>query len=106
MKRMYNPEQQQARLRFARVVVRLSKAALREKRNMAMNGVVLAMLPTGTTDRLNYWWDGFRFMWRKRGEANAPPLAGADAEASPEVTGYPAVGRHLRRRICSGTLAR
>jgi hypothetical protein len=94
MKRMYSPEQKEVRLRFARAVVRLSKAALRSKLCMAMDGVVLAMPPANATDRFNYCWDGFRFMWRRQGEANAPPLAGADnyAKQVPKARALPLWG--------------
>ena len=77
-KRKYSTDERKERLCFAKALVRLSKADLREKLAMSLDGVVLSMPPANPTDRFNYCWGGFHYMWRKRGEANLPPLAGAD----------------------------
>ena len=75
----YSDDEKRARLHFARPVVRLSKKALRAKLNMSLDGVVLSMPPVDETQRFNYCWDGFRFMWRKPEESAAPELDGADS---------------------------
>ena len=77
-KRKYSQDQKEKRLRFARSVVRLSYKDLRLKMAMSLDGVVLSMPPANPTDRLNYCWGGFHSVWRKKGEANLPSLAGAD----------------------------
>ena len=77
-KRKYNREEREARLRFAKAAVRLSKKALREKLSMSLDGVVLSMPPSKETERFNYCWGGFTHMWRKSSEANTPVLAGAN----------------------------
>ena len=77
-KRKYSKEQMQVRLDFAKAVLRLSIAALREKLNMSLDGVVLSMPPAAEIERFNYCWGGVTHMWRKVGEANLPRLAGRD----------------------------
>ena len=75
-KRKYGPEDREARLRFARSVVRLSKQELQSKFAMSLDGVVLSMPPAHETDRFNYCWSGVHRMWRKPGETKVPLLAG------------------------------
>ena len=66
------------RLKFAKGVLALSKAQLREKLSLAMDGVVLAMPPTDPTARMNFCRSGEEFMWRKPSEAFSPQLSGDD----------------------------
>ena len=68
----------QERLAFAKAVLRLTKAELREKLSLSMDGVVLAVPPKDATDRANYCAHGAGHMWRKRGEAGTEKLAGDD----------------------------
>ena len=77
-KRQYNKEERAARKAFSDAVLRLSRADLRRKLNMSMDGVVLSMPPEDDADRANYCWGGVTHMWRKPGEANTPKLAGED----------------------------
>ena len=77
-KRKYTKEQRRTRMAFAEAVLRLSKAALREKLCMSLDGVVLSAPPQREIERFNYCCGGISHMWRKRGEANLPRLAGAD----------------------------
>ena len=77
-KMKYSKEQMGMRLAFARMVLRMTKAELRAKVCMSLDGVVLSMPPTNATERFNYAWGGATHMWRKDGEANLPQLAGRD----------------------------
>ena len=77
-KRKYNQAQKRERVAFARGVLRLSRAALRQKMSMSLDGVVLSMPPAKEIERFNYCWGAATHMWRKRSEGNAPKLAGAD----------------------------
>ena len=77
-KRKYSPEVMQERLAFARAVLRLSKAQLREKLCLSMDGVVLSLPPKDAVDRVNYCTCGDTHMWRTKGEAASPELAGDD----------------------------
>ena len=76
-KRRYSQEDMEKRLKFAKGVVRLSRADLRLKLCISLDGVVLSMPPSNPTDRYNYCWGGFHCMWRKKSESNTPALAGA-----------------------------
>ena len=78
-KRKYSPEVQAERLTFAKSVVRMSAAQLREKLSFAMDGVILTMPPTDPTDRFNYCRHGDDHMWRKPSESFSPDLAGDDS---------------------------
>ena len=75
-KRKYGPEDREARLRFARAVVRLTRKELQSKFAMSLDGVVLSMPPARDTERFNYCWGGVHRMWRKPGETKGPLLAG------------------------------
>ncbi|CAE7245581.1 unnamed protein product, partial [Symbiodinium natans] len=75
-KRKYSAERRQERLRFARSVVQLSRARLREKLSFSMDGVLLSLPPRDPTDRRNYCAHGDGYMWRQRGEAGMERLAG------------------------------
>ena len=77
-KRRFDADEKKARVAFAKAALRLSKKDLREKLNMSMDGVVLSMPPGKESDRFNYCWGGATHMWRRKGEANVPALAGAD----------------------------
>jgi len=78
-KRLYSKDMKAARVLFARGVLRLSRADLREKLSLAMDGVVLGMPPDDPTDRLNFCRHGDTHIWRKREESCSPDLAGDDA---------------------------
>ena len=77
-KRVYITVEQEQRLKFAKHVMSLTKAQLREKLSLAMDGVVLAMPPSEPNSRINFCRSGELYMWRKPGEAFRPQLAGAD----------------------------
>ena len=77
-KRKYSKRRKQERLAFAKAVLRLTKAELREKPSLSMDGVGLAVPPKDATDRANYSAHGTGHMWRKRGEAGTEKLAGDD----------------------------
>ena len=77
-KRIYSKAEKEQRLKFAKHVVSLSKAQLREKLSFAMDGVILAMPPTDPTARINFCRAGEPRMWRKPSEAFIPQLSGAD----------------------------
>ena len=111
-KRKYTQDDRTARDKFARRVLRLSKAELRFKLAMSMDGVVLSMPPASEVERFNYCWGGFSHMWRKPGEANSPRLggnAGYDkqvplARAIPlwggcSAAGFQAVIWHARKKV-------
>ena len=76
-KHKHDKKGKQARLKFAKSVVALSAAALREKLSFAMDGVVLGMPPSDPCGRLNFCRYGDSHMWRKPCEAASPELAGA-----------------------------
>ena len=67
-----------ARCRWARRVLRLTVAELREELGMAMDGIVLARPPSGELERENFCTSDETHMWRKKNEAASPALAGAD----------------------------
>ena len=77
-KRVYSPKLRAARLAFARVVMRFSAAALRERLSFAMDGVVFTLPPPDPTDRLNFCRHGDTHVWRKKSEAWLPQLGGDD----------------------------
>lgn len=76
-KRKYTKAQKLARVAFAKAVLRMSRAALRAKLCMSMDGVVLSMPPASEMERYNYCWGAQTHMWRKHTEGNLPHLAGA-----------------------------
>ena len=77
-KRKYSAKRQGERLQFAKAVLRLTKAKLREKLCLAMDGVVLSLPPRDATDRANYCAHGDTHMWRLPSEAACVDLAGHD----------------------------
>ena len=76
-----SPELAQERVDFAKRVLRLSRAALRAKLSLSLDGVVLSMPPDDETDRRNYCFNGVTHMYRRRDEAAQPELAGEDPYA-------------------------
>ena len=66
------------RLVFARAILRLSRAALRAKLCLSLDGVILQMPPKDPTDRANHCLHGNTHMYRLEGEAASPQLAGED----------------------------
>ena len=77
-KRLYSKEQKDARLAFAKKVLRMTSAELNTAMAYAMDGVVLAMPPKDETERMNFCRHGEEFMWRKNTEAFSPKLSGDD----------------------------
>ena len=77
-KRQYSAKQMGERMRFAQLVLRLTKAQLRERLSLAMDGVVLGLPPGDATDRLNFCRYGDDRIWRKPAERFSPKLAGKD----------------------------
>ena len=53
-KRKYTREQKQERVAFAKSVLRLTQAALRDKLCMSLDGVVLSMPPGSEVERFNH----------------------------------------------------
>ena len=80
-KRQYDATLKAERLTFARQVVSLSRAQLRERLSLAMDGCVLSMPPSNPMDRWNFCKHGETHMWRKPQESNLPDLAGHDEYA-------------------------
>ncbi|CAE8653377.1 unnamed protein product [Polarella glacialis] len=78
-KRKYSPDVTAQRLAFAKAVLRMSKAQLRERLSLSLDGVVLSMAPKDPLERQNWCAHGDTHMWRKRCEAASPDLAGNDA---------------------------
>ena len=77
-KRRHDGAAMTKRMAFARRVLALSNAQLRERLSIAMDGVVLSMPPTGRVDRWNHCRFGETHMWRQHHEAASPALAGND----------------------------
>ena len=77
-KRTYTKEVMRQRLTFAQHVLSLSKAKLREKFSLAMDGVILGLPPKDPTERFNFCRAGEPFMWRKPSESFTPALSGDD----------------------------
>jgi len=83
-KRKYSVQERAVRSAFAKDVLRMTKAELRAKLCMSLDGVVLSMPPANEVERFNYCWGGITHMWRRTGEANLPHLAG-DTDYSKQV---------------------
>ena len=64
--------------KFAKAVLRLTDAELREKWCLSMDGIVLTMPPKDRTARYNYCRYGEDHMYRKPSESLNPDLAGDD----------------------------
>ena len=77
-KRCYDSSAKTQRVAFARRVLALSNAQLRERLSFAMDGVILSMPPSGRIDRWNHCKFGETHIWRQQDEATSPALAGND----------------------------
>ena len=77
-KRLYTKKQKEARVRFAKKVLSLSRKDLRSKLSLAMDGTVVPMPPADATDRINFCRHGDECMWRKPSESFSPNLSGKD----------------------------
>ena len=74
----YTTQQMQQRYKFARSVVALGPARLRQKLSFSMDGCVLTLPPRDLTDRLNFLRQSQTHMWRLKSERLTPKLAGQD----------------------------
>ena len=74
----YSAADKRKRLEFAQEVLGMSTKEYGKHVTMAMDGVVLALPPEDAVDRANFCRVGDTHMWRKRGEAAKPELAGKD----------------------------
>ena len=54
----------------------MSRAQLRRELGLSIDGVIIEMPPSGDVDRWNHCISGETHIWRKRGEAALPELAG------------------------------
>ena len=77
-KKKYDAETKAQRLAFAKHVVSLTVAQLKEKLSFAMDGVILSIPPSDPVARYNFCRHGETHVWRKASEAMDPDLAGAD----------------------------
>jgi len=77
-KRFYNKLDREARLAFAKAVLRLTIRELYEKLALSIDGVVLTMPPSDEADRYNYCRFGEDHMWRTHSESVKAELAGDD----------------------------
>ena len=113
-KRKYSKELAAERLRFAKAVVRLTKAELDEKLSFSMDGVVLALPPSDPTDRANFCAHGDTHMWRQPSESCSVELAGKDDYPKRvgkdrilpmwgglSKGGFAIVGFHPNRKLCT-----
>ena len=79
--RKYDKEQRALRLAFARPVVRMSAALLREKLSLSLDGAIVPVPPEDETERYNFCKFGDTHVYRKASEGLDPHLAGHDAYA-------------------------
>ena len=77
-KRKYDANTRAQRIAFAKQVLKMSAAQLRERLAFAMDGVILTMPPRDPTNRWNYCHYGEDHLWRLPSEACSPKLAGDD----------------------------
>jgi hypothetical protein len=77
-KRKYSKEVREERLKFARKVLRMTVAELRNVDLFFMDGKIVPMPPTDPTERLNFCKYGESHMWRKKTEGFKAELAGDD----------------------------
>ena len=75
-KRLFSTEDRKDRLRFAKAVLRMTKAELRKKFSFSMDGAVIPRPPEDPTDRLNFCRQGETHMYRKKNERAHPLLSG------------------------------
>ena len=66
------------RVAFAKRVLRLTAAELREKLSLAMDGVILGIPPQDPTDRLNWCKFGDTHIYRKPSETFSSELSGRE----------------------------
>ena len=85
-KRAYSAEDKKKRKKFADAVLRLSKADLRKKLCLSMDGVVLTRAPEDPTDRLNFCRQGETHMWRKPNERAMAELSGGGDDYPQQVS--------------------
>ena len=78
-KRVYSTEDRQARVAFGKAVLRMSKAQLRNKLSLAIDGVIFIMPPSDPIDRYNYCRFGEDHINRKPSEALKLDVQGGDA---------------------------
>ncbi|CAE8608571.1 unnamed protein product [Polarella glacialis] len=95
-KRKYSPD----------AVLRMSKAQLRERLSLSLDGVVLSMAPKDPLERQNWCAHGDTHMWRKRCEAASPDLAGNDAYGKQvplciSEGGFATVVFHKSKKLCT-----
>ena len=81
-KRAYTARDMRVREKFAKRILRMSRAQLRKELGLAIDGVVLDMPPAGDVNRWNHCMSGETHMWRKPDEAALPDLAGDDPYAA------------------------
>ena len=74
-KRKYNKASRDARVKSAKGVSAMTKPQLRQKLSLAMDGVILALLPSDPTERMNFCCHGEDHMWRKGLDAEAAAMA-------------------------------
>ena len=75
-KTKYSADEKRARVAFARSVVALSAARLRERLALSMDGAVFIIPPSEPTARANHCHGAEKCIWRKPGEANKDILSG------------------------------
>ncbi|CAE8587989.1 unnamed protein product [Polarella glacialis] len=100
-KRKYSPDVTAQRLAFAKAVLRMSKAQLRERLSLSLDGVVLSMAPKDPLERQNWCAHGDTHMWRKRCEAASPDLAGNDAYGKQVPLCFATVVFHKSKKLCT-----
>ena len=80
-KRKYDRDDMKTREAWALPVSRMSAPKLQEKFAFAMDGVIIEVPPADPVQRHNHCMHGVTHIWRKRGEAAKPELAGEDPYA-------------------------
>ena len=70
----YSQSQKAERLAFVKAILAMTEEELKAALDFSMDGVVLSMPPTSTTDRENYCHGGETHIWCKRGERAALEL--------------------------------
>ena len=81
-KRLFSTEDRKDRMRFAKAVLRMTKADLRKKFSFSMDGAVIPRPPEDPTDRLNFCRQGETHMYRKKNERAHPLLSGDNPYAA------------------------
>ena len=78
-KRKYSKDEMLTRLQHVKRFLRMSKEELRKKAALSIDGTVIPIPPDDDVGRWNHCMAAESHMWRKRGEAALPELAGGDA---------------------------